>query len=38
MHDGVQPGRTYRYTVVLERGDGRAAPPSAPVELKVPEA
>jgi hypothetical protein len=38
VHDRVQPGHTYRYTVVLERSDGRPVPPSAPVELRVPEA
>jgi len=28
----VEPGRTYRYVVELERGDGSRAPPSAPIE------
>lgn len=38
VHSPVKPGHTYRYTVVLERSDGRPAPPSAPVEITVPEA
>ena len=33
----VSPGRTYTYVVILERPDGSAAPPSAPVEVEVPE-
>ena len=32
----VEPGRRYRYTVVLERADFTQAPPSAPVEVVVP--
>jgi fibronectin type 3 domain-containing protein len=34
-HD-VQSGRSYRYVVTLERDNGPAAPPSAPVEVRVP--
>jgi hypothetical protein len=33
----VVPGRSYRYTVVLERGDASRAPPSTPVEVRIPE-
>jgi fibronectin type 3 domain-containing protein len=33
----VSPGRKYRYVVVLMRSDGSSAPPSAPVEIEVPE-
>ena len=32
----VEPGRRYRYSVVLERADGTRAPPSSPVEIQVP--
>jgi fibronectin type 3 domain-containing protein len=35
-HD-VSPGRKYRYIVVLMRTDGSSAPPSAPIEVEVPE-
>ncbi len=35
---GVEPGSRYRYSVVLERADGTAAPPSSPVEILVPRA
>jgi hypothetical protein len=31
----VEPGETYRYVVVLEAADGRRAPPSTPVEVRV---
>ena len=31
----VEPGGTYRYVVVLERSDGRRAPPSTLVEVRV---
>jgi hypothetical protein len=31
----VEPGGTYRYVVVLETADGRRAPPSTPVEVRV---
>jgi hypothetical protein len=34
----VEPGGTYRYVVVLEHGDGRRAPPSTPLEVRVEEA
>ena len=34
-HD-VQSGRSYRYVVTLERDNGPAAPPSTPVEVRVP--
>lgn len=33
----AKPGGTYRYTVVLERADSTLAPPSSPVEIRVPE-
>lgn len=33
----VEPGDTYRYVVVLESGDGRRAPPSTPLEVRVAE-
>lgn len=33
----VDPGRRYRYVVTLERDGGPSAPPSAPVEVRVPE-
>jgi fibronectin type 3 domain-containing protein len=33
----VVPGRRYRYVVVLEGPDGRAAPPSSTVEIRVPQ-
>jgi len=33
----VSPGRKYRYVVVLLRSDGSSAPPSAPIEVEVPE-
>lgn len=33
----VSPGRKYHYVVVLLRSDGSSAPPSAPVEVEVPE-
>jgi len=33
----VRPGATYRYTVVLERGNQSLAPRSAPVEISIPE-
>ncbi len=33
----VQPGRSYRYQVILVREDGSEAPPSAVVEASVPE-
>jgi fibronectin type 3 domain-containing protein len=32
----VEPGGRYRYNVVLERPDGRRAPPSSAVEIIVP--
>ncbi len=35
-HD-VEPGRSYRYTIVLERGEEQQAPPSSPLEVTVPE-
>jgi hypothetical protein len=38
VHRGVRPGQRYRYHVVLETADGRAAPPSATVEVRVPDA
>jgi fibronectin type 3 domain-containing protein len=34
---GAKPGGQYRYTVVLERADATFAPPSSPVEIRVPE-
>lgn len=34
----VAPGRSYRYVVVLMGPDGSEAPPSAPIEVRVPEA
>ena len=37
VHSDVQPGKRYRYHVVLERADGTAAPPSRLVEVGVPE-
>jgi fibronectin type 3 domain-containing protein len=36
VHTDVEPGRRYRYTVVLERADASQAPPSSPVEIAVP--
>jgi hypothetical protein len=33
----ARPGRRERYVLVLERGDGSAAPPSAPIEIAVPQ-
>jgi fibronectin type 3 domain-containing protein len=33
----VAPGRSYRYVVVLIRPDGSEAPPSQPLEVRVPE-
>jgi fibronectin type 3 domain-containing protein len=33
----AKPGGRYRYTVVLERADATLAPPSSPVEIRVPE-
>ncbi len=33
----AKPGGRYRYTVLLERADGKLAPPSSPVEIRVPE-
>jgi len=33
----VAPGRTYTYVVVLVRPDGSEAPPSKPLEVRVPE-
>jgi len=33
----VTPGHRYRYSVVLERADGTRGPPSAPVEIQVPQ-
>ncbi len=32
----VEPGRSYRYTIVLERGEEFRAPPSSPLEVTVP--
>jgi len=32
----VEAGSRYRYSVVLERSDGKPAPPSSPVEIVVP--
>lgn len=32
----VEPGGRYRYVVVLERGDATRAPPSSPVEIRIP--
>jgi len=32
----VAPGRTYRYRIQLERGDGSRAPASPPIEIAVP--
>jgi fibronectin type 3 domain-containing protein len=32
----VAPGRTYRYWIQLERGDGSRAPTSRPIEVSVP--
>jgi hypothetical protein len=38
FHDpNVDPGSTHRYFVVLERTDGSLAPPSAPVQITIPE-
>jgi hypothetical protein len=33
----VVPGRSYRYVVVLVRPDGSEAPPSQPLEVRIPE-
>lgn len=33
----VESGRSYRYVVTLERDNGSTAPPSAPLEVRVPE-
>jgi fibronectin type 3 domain-containing protein len=33
----VEPGGSYRYFAVMERGDGTLAPPSATLEVRVPE-
>ncbi len=38
LDEAVEAGETYRYRVVLEGADGRRAPPSTPVEVRVPEA
>jgi fibronectin type 3 domain-containing protein len=38
VHAEAQPGRRYRYRVVLERPDGAAAPLSEAVEVRVPDA
>ena len=32
----VTPGARYRYTIVLERADASQAPPSSPVEVRIP--
>jgi len=37
VHRGVQPGKSYRYTVVMEAPDGTPAPRSAPIEVSLPE-
>ncbi|MDJ0852033.1 MAG: hypothetical protein QNK04_26990 [Myxococcota bacterium] len=37
VHTDARPGRRYRYRVVLETADGRPAPTSEPVEIRVPE-
>ncbi len=36
VHTGVEPGRRYRYRVVLARADGRRAPESVVVTVEVP--
>ena len=36
VHSDVKPGRTYRYTVVLERDEGNPGPASSPVEATPP--
>jgi len=36
VDSSAKPGGSYRYTVVLEREDASLAPPSAPVEIRVP--
>lgn len=37
VHDDVEPGGTYRYRLVGIRPDGTPAPPSAVLELRVPD-
>jgi hypothetical protein len=38
FHDpDVSPGSTHRYFVILQRSDGSLAPPSAPVQITIPE-
>lgn len=37
VHADVKPGGRYRYSVVLERADGRRAPESSAVEVRVPQ-
>jgi fibronectin type 3 domain-containing protein len=37
VDENAKPGGRYRYTVVLERADATLAPPSSPVEIRVPE-
>ncbi len=37
VHGDVRPGRRYRYRVVLETADGRRAPVSELVEVRIPE-
>ena len=32
----VEPGNRYRYVVILERADATQAPPSQPIEVRVP--
>ena len=36
LHRDAEPGRSYRYTLVLERADASTAPPSSPLEVAVP--
>lgn len=37
LHTGLKPGKSYRYTVVMEGPDGTPAPGSAPIELTLPD-
>lgn len=36
LDSDVEPGRRYRYSVVLVRADGRLGPPASPVEIEIP--